>query len=81
MAKKFAIETLRTLHKGGNTIGFIVITAIVTILSGITTVKTLKSKNMLGFIFSAASLSVFGFFTVATIVSTILGKTVVPIAH
>jgi len=61
--------------------GFIVITALVTILSGFSTLSALKNKNFLGIVFGAGTLGVFGWFTVMTIVKTLQGFTVVPVAH
>ncbi|MGN1387124.1 MAG: DUF2759 domain-containing protein [Bacillus sp. (in: firmicutes)] len=61
--------------------GFIVITALVTILSGFSTLSALKNKNVLGIVFGAGTLSVFGWFTVMTIMKTIQGFTVVPVPH
>jgi len=61
--------------------GFIVITALVTILSGFATLSALKNKNLLGIILGASSLGVFGWFTIMTIVSTLQGVTAVPVPH
>ncbi|TFD92283.1 DUF2759 domain-containing protein [Jeotgalibacillus sp. R-1-5s-1] len=48
--------------------GLTIILAIVTILSVIATITTFKEKNVLGIFFSLATLGVFGWFTVMTIV-------------
>ena len=61
--------------------GFIVITALVTILSGFSTLSALKNKNILGIVFGAGTLGVFGWFTFMTILKTVQGFTVVPVAH
>ena len=61
--------------------GFIVITALVTILSGFSTLSALKNKNLLGIVFGAGTLGVFGWFTFMTILKTVQGFTVVPVAH
>lgn len=61
--------------------GFIVITALVTILAGFSTLSALKNKNVLGVVFGAGTLGVFGWFTFMTILKTVQGFTVVPVAH
>ena len=61
--------------------GFIVITALVTILSVFSTLSALKNKNLLGIVFGAGTLGVFGWFTFMTILKTVQGFTVVPVAH
>ncbi|WP_227395156.1 DUF2759 domain-containing protein [Jeotgalibacillus aurantiacus] len=48
--------------------GLTIILAIVTILAVIATITTFKEKNVLGIFFSLATLGVFGWFTVMTIV-------------
>lgn len=45
----------------------------VAILSVISTVKQLKTKNLLALAFSAVSVLTFGFFSIATIISEIAG--------
>ncbi|MFB9761836.1 DUF2759 domain-containing protein [Ectobacillus funiculus] len=49
--------------------GLVVIFALVTLLSVFSTLKTLKNKNMLGIAFSAATLLVFGWFTIMTVLN------------
>lgn len=61
--------------------GFIVITALVTILSGFSTFTALKNRNILGVVFGGGTLGVFGWFTIMTIAKTLQGFTVVPVAH
>ncbi|MBD3108132.1 DUF2759 domain-containing protein [Bacillus sp. AGMB 02131] len=61
--------------------GFIVITAVVTILSGFSTLSALKNKNVLGIVFGAGTLGVFGWFTIMTIYATLQGATAVPVPH
>jgi hypothetical protein len=48
--------------------GLVVIFLLVTLLALVATFRTLKEKNMLGVVFSAAALFVFGFFTIMTII-------------
>ncbi|KIL48521.1 hypothetical protein KP77_23080 [Jeotgalibacillus alimentarius] len=48
--------------------GLTIILALVTILSVIGTITSFKEKNIMGIFFALASLGVFGWFTVMTIV-------------
>ncbi|MFD3447731.1 DUF2759 domain-containing protein [Microbacteriaceae bacterium 4G12] len=47
--------------------GLVVIFILVTLLAAFATIKTLKEKNMLGIFLSVATVLVFGWFTVMTI--------------
>lgn len=49
--------------------GLVVIFALVTLLSVFSTLKTFKDKNMLGVGFSVATLLVFGWFTIMTVLN------------
>ncbi|MBM7584661.1 putative membrane protein [Bacillus pakistanensis] len=47
--------------------GFVIITALVTLLALFATISSLKNKNLLGVLFAGGSLAVFGWFTVMTV--------------
>ncbi|MCU9595142.1 DUF2759 domain-containing protein [Caldibacillus thermolactis] len=47
--------------------GTVIITGLITILAIIATYSCYKNKNYLGLFFAVATVAVFGFFTVATI--------------
>ncbi|MCP3741411.1 DUF2759 domain-containing protein [Rossellomorea sp. BNER] len=50
--------------------GFVIITALVTLLALFATVSALKNKNLLGILFAGGSLAVFGWFTVMTVLNS-----------
>ncbi|WP_108670807.1 DUF2759 domain-containing protein [Peribacillus acanthi] len=56
--------------------GLVVIFGLVTILSAIGTISSLKNKNFLGLFFAVGTLAVFGWFTVMTAINH-----GVPVAH
>ncbi|MFI8576662.1 DUF2759 domain-containing protein [Rossellomorea aquimaris] len=47
--------------------GFVIITALVTLLALFAVVSTFKNKNAMGILFSLATLGVFGWFTIMTV--------------
>ncbi|MCA1063380.1 DUF2759 domain-containing protein [Rossellomorea sp. AcN35-11] len=47
--------------------GFVIITALVTLLALFSVVSTFKNKNAMGILFSLATLGVFGWFTIMTV--------------
>ncbi|PPA71406.1 DUF2759 domain-containing protein [Jeotgalibacillus proteolyticus] len=48
--------------------GLTIILALVTILAIIGTISSLKGKNLMGILFGLATLGVFGWFTIMTII-------------
>ncbi|WAA11454.1 DUF2759 domain-containing protein [Fervidibacillus halotolerans] len=50
--------------------GTVIITALITLLAIYAAFSTLKNKNYLGLIFSLATVGVFGFFTIMTILKS-----------
>ncbi|MGM9927328.1 MAG: DUF2759 domain-containing protein [Bacillus sp. (in: firmicutes)] len=56
--------------------GLVVIFAFVTMLAALTTIKTLKTRNVLGLLFSAGTLVIFGWFSIMTAIHH-----GVPVAH
>ena len=50
--------------------GTVIITGLITILAIIATFSCLKNRNFLGLFFSGASVAVFGFFTIATLITS-----------
>ncbi|MFX3623831.1 MAG: DUF2759 domain-containing protein [Ectobacillus sp.] len=49
--------------------GLVIIFALVTLLAVYATLKTLKEKNMLGAFLSVATVAIFGWFTVMTVIA------------
>ncbi|MGM0751450.1 MAG: DUF2759 domain-containing protein [Bacillota bacterium] len=47
--------------------GLVIITALVTLLALFSVVSTFKNKNAMGILFSLATLGVFGWFTIMTV--------------
>ncbi len=47
--------------------GFVIITALVSLLAVFGTISSLKNKNALGIVFALATLGVFGWFTIMTV--------------
>lgn len=74
-------NTNETFIQRGIIMGLIVIFALVTILAAIGTVKTIKQKNLIGFVFAIGTTVVFGAFAVATVVGKLNGINTVPGAH
>lgn len=54
-------------RKGDSFMGLVIIFSLITLLSIFSTVSALKNKNLLGIVFGLATLSVFGWFTVMTV--------------
>ncbi|MFD1736535.1 DUF2759 domain-containing protein [Bacillus salitolerans] len=49
--------------------GLVIIFALVTLLAVAGTVRSLREKNMLGLLFAAGTLVVFGWFTIMTLIN------------
>lgn len=48
--------------------GVIIIFSLIAILAAFATISAIRNKNILGFLFGAATLLVFGFFSIASII-------------
>ncbi len=49
--------------------GLIIIFALVTLLSVVGTIRSLREKNIMGFVFAAGTLLIFGWFTIMTLIN------------
>jgi uncharacterized membrane protein YjgN (DUF898 family) len=58
------------VKKGAMIMGLVIIFALITILGAFGTISTLKNKNILGLVFAAGTLVVFGWFTIMTLVNS-----------
>jgi uncharacterized membrane protein len=63
-------NAIHLARKGDSFMGLVIIFALITLLSVISTVSALKNKNMLGIVFGLATLGVFGWFTVMTVLNS-----------